>query len=95
MVLTDIWSMQRLRVLPERVYVLSYLKIGTMVAALLCALVSTSLSFQQTAGGKKQLSGDNLTVTDQKSPEKPSNTTGMTLPGLGSLGVLPKLDFGL
>jgi len=93
-VLTGILKNVWLRVLLKRVKVLSYLKLGSVCLGLLFVLATASHSFQETASGGVGATGS-LAVVEQKRPAKATDDKSVTFPGLGALGVLPKLDFGL
>jgi hypothetical protein len=79
-----------------------------MMARLIAGAVALSLmgtaasAFQETKGGTTgsqqpaaQSQGKVLDLGDEPPAAKPSTGTEVRLPGLGKIGVLPKLDFGL
>ena len=72
--------------------------------AWLCLTGTASLAFQETTGGKVTPEASAQQTPDAKvldlgssssAPVGKSGGTEVRIPGLGTLGVLPKLDFGL
>jgi hypothetical protein len=71
--------------------------------AWLCLMSTAATAFQETTGGKATPEASAQQAPDAKildlgsSSAAPAGKTGteVRIPGLGTLGVLPKLDFGL
>ena len=71
--------------------------------AVLCLTSTAAAAFQETTGGKATPETSVQQIPDAKVLDLGSSTTAPTgksgtevrIPGLGTLGVLPKLDFGL
>jgi hypothetical protein len=71
--------------------------------AVLCLLSTAAAAFQETTGGKATPETSVQQIPDPKVLDLGSSTaapagksgTEVRIPGLGTLGVLPKLDFGL
>lgn len=76
-------------------------RVGAIVLAL-SMTSSAALAFQETKGGAAtgeqpaaQKQPKALDLGTEMPAAKPSSGTEVRIPGLGKLGVLPKLDFGL
>ena len=74
------------------------------VAASLVVLSTAALAFQEQSSGSAPVAGAQAPATEVKPVElappatdalKPSVGTEVRIPGLGKLGSLPKMDFGL
>jgi len=82
--------------LQVRDIVLSYLRLGFVSVVLSCALTSASHGFQVETSGAKPVAGeDRAQLSEGKAADRADRGTEIAIPGLGTLGVLPKLDFGL
>lgn len=74
--------------------------IGIIVLCGAAALCGPASAFQETTTGARQADGrtdSTLTRPNLNMPDVPARPTGteIRVPGLGTIGNLPKLDFGL